>query len=209
MKLSDSFLFLALLTFLVLRPGGARAEPGATVPVCARVPVDLPALLSAYDRRSGARQQKARALHMARRARHSAWLPQLLVSAEHRRRSDQSLDRQVATALGLQNKRGEGLVLRAQMRWSLERLVHHHASLSALRFARTLSVQHQASRMELASLYARWKMLFHRACRGDLTQEQYAQSVVLRAQVMAATGLKLPATPIFASAPKATSGRPR
>lgn len=192
---------LAFLLLLVapLLGSTARAQPNApgsrasaTPSQCWTRAPSLDSVLAAYERRSQAKAQQRRAVRLAKKARHSAWLPQLVLSAEHRRRNDWDRDREVAAALQLRERLGQGQVFRAQMRWHLDRLVHHHASLAALRFARTLATAHQAERTRIARSYAQWLVIWNQACARPVSAARYEQAVLLRAELVAVTGVALP-----------------
>lgn len=196
---------LITLVLLLVIPFGIPAARGQAPSSTGRPSVDadpssrcrtraptLDSVLAAYERRSNAKAQQARALGLAKKARRSAWLPQLVLSAEHRQRNDWDRDREIAAALQLRERTGQGQVFRAQMRWHLDRLVHHHASLAALRFARTLVTSHRQERAGVARNYAQWRLIWGQACAGPVSATRFEQAALLRAELVSATGMALP-----------------
>lgn len=184
-------LFVFLCSLVIGSPSFASSAPAPRL-VCVREAPSLASILSAFDRRVGVRTQQAQVRQLVRRARHAAWLPQLVLSAEHRDRQDEAQDTELAAALRLHARDEQVLVLRARMRWNLDRLVHHHSSLAALRFAQRVGREHRAARQQLAVTYAQWKGLQAQGCRSGWTRVQYEELLRLRAMVIADTGLALP-----------------
>lgn len=186
---------LTLLLMIFARPAmkGAEAKAFVAQRACALPALSLSALLAAHDARSRTKDLQARALAQVKRARASAWLPALTLSADHRRRQDQRLDQELVAPLSQQRRHEQGVVLRASMRWQLDRLVHHHASLSALRLAENLSRQHAQARSALAQRFTRWQFLYLKGCKGAAFSEQeHLDCELLRAQILVATGVVLP-----------------
>lgn len=184
-----------LLLWLLAQPAAASSpSPGPIAPRACTLPaLSLSALLSTYDARSAARSQQSHAEAQARRARASAWLPQVMLSAEHRRFDNRRRDQALVSPLTTQRRQEQGLVLRAQLRWELNQLVHHHASLSALRLAQNLAQQHAKARSALAQSFVRWQLLFLKSCSGAaFSAKEREQCELLRAQILVATGVLLP-----------------
>lgn len=191
-------IFAFALSFLLTAlPSAARAQDPAIDAVapraCSLPALSLSALLAAYDAHSHTRHLEVQALAQARRARVSAWLPQLMISAEHRKRQDQREDQERVVPLSRQRRHEQGLVFRAQIRWQLNELVHHHASLSALRLAQNLAQQHAKAKSILAQNFTRWQLLFLKHCASQvLSAQERRDCELLRAQILVATGVVLP-----------------
>lgn len=177
---------------------GAASRPVAPfvstagVPRCSVAPASLSKVLEALDQRERAPQQQRSLARMELRARRAAWLPQLLLSAEHRHVQDQERQVQVAAALRWDARFGDSQVFRAQMRWQLDRLLHHHGALAARRFARQVADAHQRRRQALARQHARLTFVWRQGCHQGWPPALYEEYLLLRAEIIATTALALP-----------------
>lgn len=184
-------LFSFLLFWSLSVPVSGTA-PSVQASSCSVALASLPMVLRAFDQRERAPEQQRILARMELRARRAAWLPQLLLSAEHRHVQDQERQVEVAAALRWDARFADSQVFRAQMRWQLDRLLHHHGALAARRFARQVADAHRRRRQALARQHARLFFVWRQGCRQSWPPALYEEYLLLRAEIVAATGLKLP-----------------
>lgn len=168
------------------------AQATSEAHTCKRALPTLMQLLSAHQRQQGANARQRQLQRVARRARSSAWLPTLTLWAEHRQLDDHASSRAALEPMALKASRGRGQVFRAQLRWQLGELLHHYAVNQALRLARAVHESQARSRQALAKDFGQLQALWWTACERGWSAKDWEKALMLRAQLIARSGLQIP-----------------